>query len=269
MLGGLAAAALAAGPALAGSHDAASSQPPAHANRQTVQTTHSGGAIKPYVSHPIQPTSSRQPTVYTSQGVQPYASHQVQPYTAHQVQPYTSHEVKPYSSHEVRPYTSHEVQPYSSHEVRPYTSHEVQPYSSHEVQPYDSHPVRLDSGRGAYWRGRGGRGGGAGSFLGAWDTRVGGGTWTGPSDRWGYATQHTSAGAMSGRLLIRPDHTFVWYSTGCPRSAGWAETGDPGKPIALRCFDHGEQKIWYVEADDRTGNINIFDQWGVYYVGRR
>lgn len=94
-------------------------------------------------------------------------------------------------------------------------------------------------------------------------------TWTGPSDRWGYAVQHSAAGAISGGLLIRANGDFVWNSAYCTRNRGWSETGDGGRPIVLHCVDGGNVKDWSVALDERRpGHINIWDEWGVVYNGQ-
>lgn len=107
------------------------------------------------------------------------------------------------------------------------------------------------------------------SLFGLWETNVSSATWTGPSDRWGYAVQHSSAGALSGGLLIRNNRTFRWNSAYCTHNAGWSKTGDPGRPIVLHCINDGRPKDWSAALDTRhPGHIHIWDEWGVSYNGK-
>jgi hypothetical protein len=203
---------------------------------------------------------------------------------------YVAGGVQPVPSRSTQPVQGGSVQPYSARAIQPYSSHPIQPYSSRPVQPDYAQPIAPQPGpgyaggdgygrRGGYVDRRGYDGhrgyqrggvGGVEPLLGVWRTNVSGATWTGPSDQWGYAVQHTSPGAQAGALLIRPDHTFVWNSAYCTRNLGWVGTGDPGRPIALRCIEHGKPKLWSVGLDARhPGQMYVWDEWGVSYTGRR
>jgi hypothetical protein len=102
-----------------------------------------------------------------------------------------------------------------------------------------------------------------GSLLGAWKTNVGGGVWTSPSAFPGWETLHISAGALSGLLVIYPDHTYVWNAYG-GKKGRWEESGDATYPIKLE--DRREGRIWMVGLDRRhAGRIFVRDTKGYYY----
>lgn len=125
-------------------------------------------------------------------------------------------------------------------------------YKAREVRP-DSRPSPE----------LGARAGDPAALLGPWKTNVGGGVWQTPSAIPGWDTLHISAGALSGLLVIYPDHTYVWNAYG-GKKGRWAESGDPSYPVKLE--DLKENRIWQVGLDARhPGRIFVRDTKGYYY----
>jgi hypothetical protein len=93
-----------------------------------------------------------------------------------------------------------------------------------------------------------------------------GAVWTSPSGNPDYDWLHTSAGAVAGDLIIRPDGTYYWASYG-GKSGRWTQ-GNATYPIVL--IDTVENRQWQVGVDAKNPErVFIWDGNAYTYIGRR
>lgn len=160
-----------------------------------------------------------------------------------------------------------EIAPYKAREIQPYQAKEIKPYAAREPAAKNT-TVSSDGTRQATHAGNSAAApGGVNSLIGVYSTNVGGGTYITPGNTPGYGVLHTSAGAKSGALTLRGDHTYTWNAYG-GKQGRWQETGRSDYPIVLD--DRAEKKRWLLGPKRGDADrVVIWDGNAFNYVGKR